>query len=576
MAETTKNDEPPDLRDQKAFREWLESKPREWSVVIAARAALRVLPLARTAKFGSEEARAILLPVFRATAIARFATVYPNRAFGAASGEAFESAAQAATDTTNAAADTAYAAYAAAAAATDAATDAASAAAAALAAAGDAAIIAAGPKASIAVLQDALALTDGVSPDQVARDFLWKAGDGVVFPSGFPPRDKMAQRWSDLRGHLVQLGKHWQVWIDWYNDVLIPPMPSRGEAWEAAFTNVQHPSYPWKTSLPWGDGPEKVNLAIKARLDSLQAAARISGESTLTADASVVPPQVPQPITFPDQTPAPVRVEERNGKIARIHDRDSPLRAAERDFNAWREPVIDHIEELTSGDFRDGTNHSRARDRLVALGDLLPGDIAEVKEQQFRIGYEIERFEGLIAAYRSGGDDMPVLTAASLEDLDRLRIALKMGVDKLERWAEFRRAATDDPRREGDAKPETVSEALDHMAEKMEGQPKYFDPALPASFRFLAEAAKDKIGATKTVVYGAVKSAENLISFLGQRALGIGKNAIEGVEKHISKAAATTLLIGLGGAALKLSSALPQSWAWLKPLLEALSKVGGG
>ena len=97
--------------------------------------------------------------------------------------------------------------------------------------------------------------------------------------------------------------------------------------------------------------------------------------------------------------------------------------------------MIVHIEELTSGDFREGTNHGRARDRLVALSNLLPGDIAEVKEQQFRIGYEIERFEGLIAAYRSGGDDMPVLNAAALEDLDRLRIALD-GVDKPERWAD--------------------------------------------------------------------------------------------------------------------------------------------
>jgi hypothetical protein len=68
-----------------------------------------------------------------------------------------------------------------------------------------------------------------------------------------------------------------------------------------------------------------------------------------------------------------------------------------------------------------------------------------VKERQFRIGYEIERFEGLISAYRSGGDDMPELNAAALEDLDRLRISLKIGVDKLERWNEFRRDATQDP-----------------------------------------------------------------------------------------------------------------------------------
>jgi hypothetical protein len=100
--------------------------------------------------------------------------------------------------------------------------------------------------------------------------------------------------------------------------------------------------------------------------------------------------------------------------------------------------VVDHIGELTASDFAHGTNHSRLRDRLVALGRLLPGEVDAVKERQFRVGYEIERFEGLMAAYRSGGDDMPVLNAAQLEDLDRLRVALRIGVDKLERWAEFR------------------------------------------------------------------------------------------------------------------------------------------
>jgi hypothetical protein len=231
---------------------------------------------------------------------------------------------------------------------------------------------------------------------------------------------------------------------------------------------------------------------------------------------------------------------------------------------------------LLSGDFRDGTNHSRARDRLVALGELLPCSIVEVKERQFRIGYEIERLEGLVLAYRSGADDMPLLNAAVLEDLDRLRIALVMGIDKLERWAEFRRAAADDSMQEGSANPVVISDALDQMAAKMEQLPRYFDPEVPATFRFLAEAARDPFGATKTVVYGGVRSAENVVSFLGQKALGIGKNAVDAVDQHISRAVAISLITGLSGAALKISGALPAGWAWLKPLLDALTKAGGG
>ena len=161
-----------------------------------------------------------------------------------------------------------------------------------------------------------------------------------------------------------------------------------------------------------------------------------------------------------------------------------------------------------------------------------------------------------MAAYRSGGEEHAALNAAQLEDLDRLRVALKMGIDRLERWSEFRKQANESTAGEADADRETVGDALDEMAAVMEQQPKYFDPELPATFRFLSEAVRDPRGATKTVVYGAIKSAENLVSFLGQRALGIGKKGAEAVETHISKGVAASLIAALSGAALGLSGAL--------------------
>ena len=170
---------------------------------------------------------------------------------------------------------------------------------------------------------------------------------------------------------------------------------------------------------------------------------------------------------------------------------------------------------------------------------------------------------------------MPMLNAAVLEDLDQLHLALRMGIDKLQRWAEFRRQAADDPDHDGDANPVLVGDALEKMAAAMEVEPKYFAPELPTSFRLIVEALRDPAGATKTIVYGAVKSAENLISFLAKRALGVAKSALEGVEQHISKGIASALIVGLGGSALMLSGALPQGWAWLKPLLEYLMKMGG-
>jgi hypothetical protein len=66
---------------------------------------------------------------------------------------------------------------------------------------------------------------------------------------------------ADLR----RLGPHWQIWIDWYDDILAgtPPGRERSEEWEMAFTDVGEP-------LPWDDGAEAVNTEIARRLGNLK------------------------------------------------------------------------------------------------------------------------------------------------------------------------------------------------------------------------------------------------------------------------------------------------------------------
>ena len=534
----------PEPSNRTAFEAWLSDRPRAWSITIAARAALRVVPFVVNDHYYSE----IVLPLLRAVAIARFASSYVDRgiagpaeeAMKASTAIAFEPIRSDITDSTiRAAADAAAACSSTTRA--DAARYAARTVVYATRAADDF-----GASILEAVVRDAEHLRKKMRPAILAYLPLWE----------FAELSRHRVVHQHFLSALSGLGRHWTVWQPWCESAFTGATgQAQQEAWQAAFTDVRHRDYPWSEGLPWANGAETVNLAIMSRLEML-------GQPATTSE-------------IPDQAPAPVRVEERNGKIAKETDRNSPLGASERDFNAWREPVVDHIGELANGDFRAGTNHGRVRDRLTALEKLLPGEVAEVKERQFRIGYEIERFEGLLAAYRSGGDDMPELNAAQLADLEHLRVALKMGVSKLERWAEFQRQATESPGHEDKANRDAVAESLDQMATAMEQRPQYFHPELPESFRFLAEAARDPRGATHTVVYGAIKSAENLISFLGQRALGIGKVGAEAIEKHISKGVAAMLVTGLGGAALQLSGALPQGWAWLKPLLEAASKAMG-
>ncbi|HRK68760.1 MAG TPA: hypothetical protein PKY73_14495, partial [Hyphomonas sp.] len=277
----------------------------------------------------------------------------------------------------------------------------------------------------------------------------------------------------------------------------------------------------------------------------------------------------------PEQAPAPVRVEERDGRVAKASDRDSPLAAAEKDFNQWRMPVRAHLEEVSGpeGEFRSGTNHGRLRARLLALSVSLDGSIEDVKERQFTLGYDVERFEGLIAAYEKGGDDIPALNGDTLADLKVLRASVRLGLGKLERWTEFKRAEANDASGAAQAPPEKLADVVENIAAEMEKKPKYFDPELPRTFRALVEAVRDPGGAAKTLVYGTFKSAENVIIFLSQRALGIGKAGLDGVEQHINKAVAGALLAGFAAYAAQLSGLLPEGWAWLKPLLDALKTL---
>uniref|UniRef100_E6VGZ8 Uncharacterized protein n=1 Tax=Rhodopseudomonas palustris (strain DX-1) TaxID=652103 RepID=E6VGZ8_RHOPX len=527
MAKSTETiDDLTALKDKDAFSNRLQKLPRQWAIVISARAGLRVLPL-----LFRERDPGLILGMFRAAAAAQYASRYPKTV---SIGRIAAAAADAAASNSSVQAAIAYAA----ATVPMALSRSPGAPFARIASDATFSAIAAAEASDLraAVRRDLeLLYVQKVLPTVISTAPLWPSQAPISVIEGY----------KILRQYLLSQGRHWSVWIGWYDKVLIgAPQINTSEEEDAAFTDLPG-------GLLWRDGPESVNTEIVERLKKIEAAA---------ADEAI-----------PDQFPAPVRVEERDGKVSKASDRDSSLAASERDFRDWRDPVVDHIDELSAGDFSQGTNHGRVRDRLLAFSKLLPGAIADVKDRQFRIGYEVERFEGLLAAYRTGGDDMPVLTAAQLEDLDRLRVALKMGIDKLERWSDFCRQAGEGA--EGGANAQAVADALEEMVADMERTPKFFDPELPASFRFLAEAARDRMGATKTVIYGAVKSAENLVSFLGRKAIGIGRKSADALEEHISKAVAKSLLIGLGAAALQLSGALPQGWAWLKPLLAA---VGAG
>ena len=273
------------IESREQFEAWLRQRPgeegRRVAVLLAARSALRVLPLvANFALLGGGQVRirqfvALTAMSFRASALARGAGKYPTRAnafyaaadaaaaaayasrAAAAAADASRAAAVAADASRAAAAAAAYAAaYAADAAASRAAAAAAAAAYAADAAAAAAAYAAAADDASRAAYAAAtwnalnadIALLATQGSDALVDARLWLSG---------APNWAVAS-WSKLRAALPP-DENWQVWLDWYEDCLAGR--TRGEARELVFASVPQ--------AEWDKGPAAANAWIKEELEKI-------------------------------------------------------------------------------------------------------------------------------------------------------------------------------------------------------------------------------------------------------------------------------------------------------------------
>ena len=499
----TDNDSPPDPRDAVAFQQWLSAKPREWASVMGNREALRLF-----ATLGASPGDTTLLAIFRAISASRYAVLHPKEIKLAADAAEFLSNRQ--TQMTI----TAY--YAASAVGAD---DAASRATSIISDLGR------GPNESAriaAVLRDALALVRGTSPQELARAPLWRpANEG-----GAPPAARQA--WNNLSQVLLENGKHWQVWVDWYDYVLegSPPSSRRNDAWETAFVGSPEP-------LPWDAGSQAVNTEISARIRTHSGSRDGSHQST-EVQLPQIPPQGYGPhfeigengvITF-----APPQAIDRQGNnVARLEKLHPILRTLAREV----------VEALDHGN----VPHRYLRDRVDAYRELVNQNIDSVDFARLYV-------EGvrLANAMRTtlADEELPRLAHPIHERLDSLLqlhgafvLATAEGIEVIAAEERYRRT----PGEEVEYRDAAVG-----FAESLQNEPNIIDPTA-ASFA-LGTAEEFARGAnlerSAVVASGTIKNLAIVVSTAG--VLGAASTAAvsSGSPAMIVGSAVSALVFGEG------------------------------
>ncbi|HEY8067121.1 MAG TPA: hypothetical protein VIF40_20700 [Methylosinus sp.] len=574
MANLEGGEEQPRIYDRTSLKHRLDALPpdqqRQVAVVIAARAALRILPL--TARETGLHASLLRLSVFWSNAMARVAAKYPTRAnhispYAVAEFAAMDPVAVAAAIAAEHANYSAIIYHAAVVAA-----DAVAVAADAVTSAADA-VNAADIWSS--TTSDFEELERGRLPNELSGDPLW--------PRGAP--DWAEEHWAHLRQLPREEG--WRPWLDWYRRRLDGEELS--EEIELLFATLP--------VNPEEKAPTEQNALLAREI------------------ARLIPKQKPRERPkIPESKPAALELISEDGKILlrkKLASADLDARVLNASLRALKQQFADLLESLDA----ESNIDKRAAASLRRLADLIPTK-RPTQEQLFRLAHEQEKLEAYAA---SVVEEWPRMLAADYlaatrafdrtvrqfpswrqfkanAEKDRLTAEQREEAPRIA--AEFAEALRDD---EGAQFVEQeiaaiVSEMASRLAAEREAQTQRIDP-IAAGADLLAEdliASIDNV--LKTIAEAAISTKDGVAGVVKRAGTNFASHAEKSIVKEagklgdglgpkLTKWAKRTLLgaqvAGTGYAGVKtgaiasvihkLMHQFPQIEEWLRPILDFLS-----
>ncbi len=352
-----------DIKNSDDLREWLKGKPIEFSVVIASRVALRVLPLLNDLfEAGNIEAdylTDIFQPTLRAMFTSEVAGKYPASAKSIARTAVYASRAVDIVDAVDVVSEVAFAAIyavvnsadstyvAEVANATGFAAEVASRFVTVINVANSAAFI-------DAYVADANSLDQGMSPEYLARQPLWGGGQP----------DDLGKMWRGLKRNLLALDEDWQVWTDWYEDVLAgrnrAGLPD--DLVEELDLKIALQENDW-----WERGPAKVNGDIAAWTEA--ALAEAGTKDGLGMDGELIAGEVDNIV--PPLKPATVQPIWKSSKLVQstaLVETKLSEHVLSSYAEAIRRELLTLVEAVSEADNFD----ARALDYFIETANLLP------------------------------------------------------------------------------------------------------------------------------------------------------------------------------------------------------------